>query len=355
MTILWYTLALVFMLALLARYYAVPAAASPIAIRPSHGLAVLAMLALALVSGLRSNIGDTVYYMHSYATGDHRFASIGFEGDFGFNYLQALLKTISPDPQLLVFTTAVITNALVVRVLYTYSRQFELSVFCYLATGMYTVSMNGIRQFLAASIVFLATKYLLAGDWKKYMLVVLLAATMHNTALILIPIYFIVRREAWTRMTFALLAMGVVLAFGFQTVSGFLFSAIEDTHYGAYKDFAEGGASIFRVIVNCVPLALVYLGRERMRELWPKSDYIVNLAMLGAVFMIISTQNWIFARFNIYFGLYNLILISWLVKLFAERDRKLVYCGLLLCYAAYFYYEQVVALQLDYKSNYINW
>ena len=49
------------------------------------------------------------------------------------------------------------------------------------------------------------------------------------------------------------------------------------------------------------------------------------MAIIGLMFMIISTQNWIFARFSIYFNLYQLILISWVVKLFHEKDQRFIY------------------------------
>ena len=113
----------------------------------------------------------------------------------------------SNDPQLLIFTTALITNVLIVITLYKYSRMIELSLFVFIASGMYTVSMNGIRQSLAAAIIFAATKYILDGNFKKFLLVILLASTIHQTALIFIPIYFIVRRKAWTRDTYILLGI----------------------------------------------------------------------------------------------------------------------------------------------------
>ena len=64
---------------------------------------------------------------------------------------------------------------------------------------------------------------------------------------------------------------------------------------------------------------IAFFGKEKLRELWPQSDYIVNLATLGVVFLILATQNWIFARFNIYFNLYSLILISWVSYI---NDKK---------------------------------
>ena len=45
-------------------------------------------------------------------------------------FLQMILKNYSEDPQIMIFTTALITNVLIVFVLYKYSRMFELSILC---------------------------------------------------------------------------------------------------------------------------------------------------------------------------------------------------------------------------------
>ena len=74
----------------------------------------------------------------------------------------------------MIFTTALITNILIISVLYKYSRMFELSTYVYITGGLFLVSMNGIRQVLAAAIIFTATKYLINGNWVKYFLIVFL-------------------------------------------------------------------------------------------------------------------------------------------------------------------------------------
>lgn len=87
--------------------------------------------------------------------------------------------------------------------------------------------------------------------------------------------------------------LAVLIVIGFNQFTEVLFKTIEDTQYGQYKEFHEGGANILRVAVDSVPLILAYIGRDRLREIFPKCDYIVNMALLGTVFMFISTQNWI--------------------------------------------------------------
>lgn len=353
MTILWMNLAIVFIFSFFARYFAVPVTTGYALIKPNQLLVLMTSLSLVLVAGLRNNIGDTYFYMHAYTVTNFNWEYIQKNKDMGFNIFQMVLQKYTDDPQVMVFSTALITNVLIVFILYKYSRLIDLSLYVYITSGMYLTSMNGIRQYLAAAIIFAATKYILDGNWKKYILIVLLASTFHQSALVLIPIYFLIRRKAWSSTTFILLFLAVLIVIGFNQFSEVFFAAIGDTQYGHYKDFHEGGANILRVAVDAAPLILAYLGRKRLRELFPKSDYIVNLSLLGTVFMLISTQNWIFARFSIYFGLYQLILISWVVKLFTKKDQKFIYYAIVVCYFVYFVYEHVITLRIIYKSNFL--
>lgn len=357
MTILWITLAIVFVFAYFSRY------ASPIVIthgysqifRPSKLLVFGAMITLVLVSGLRINIGDTHTYANVYSSNEFTWDYILSHKDIGFGVFQMILQLISKDPQIMIFSAALITNALIVIVLAKYSKRIELSMYVYITGGLFLVSMNGIRQTFAAAIAFTATKYLIEGNFVKYALIIVIASFIHQSALILLPIYIVVRFKPWSKATIALLIFSIIIVIGYGEFSSILFTVIEDTQYGGYDDFNEGGASSLRAIVMAAPLILAYLGREKLKQLFPKSDVIVNMTLLSVVFMIVSTQSWIFARFSIYFGLYQLILISWVVELFKQKDQKLIYYGILVCYMAYYYYENVISLNIVYKSNFLTW
>lgn len=356
MTILWWNLAVVFVFSFFSRYFAKPAF-SPVSITSisyNKVFALGALLSLVLVGGLRSNIGDTYFYKHAYELNDFSWNQVKEKENIGFWILQMFLKRISDDPQILIFTAAAITNVLIVIIFLKYSRQFELSTYVYITGGLFLVSMNGLRQVLTAAIVFTATRFIISGNFVAYALIVLFASTFHESALILLPIYFLVRYKAWSRATLMLLVVAVVIVIGFDQFSSVLFSSLEDTQYGHYKDFKEGGANVIRVAVFGTPLLIAFFGREKLREIFPESDYIVNMALIGLVFMIVSTQNWIFARFNIYFELYQLILVGWIVRLFHEKEQRLAYLGIIACYFLYYYYESVISLNIHYKSDYIN-
>ncbi|MEH7298973.1 EpsG family protein [Neobacillus drentensis] len=354
MTVLWINLTIVFLCSFLSRYFSRPLVLndSLVSLRPNKLFAIFTIISFTLVSGLRNNIGDTPFYIHTYNINNFTWEYVKSQDDIGFGILQMILKKYTDDPQILIFTTALITNVLIMIGLFKYSRLVELSTYVYITGGLFIVTMNGIRQCLAAAIIFTATKYLIEGKMIRYILVVIFASFFHQSALILIPIYFLVRYRAWSKATLILLLFSVLIVLCFNEFSKILFSAIQDSQYALYGQFNEGGANIFRVIVFAVPIVLAFFGREKLREIYPDSDVIINMAIIGLSFMIISIGNWIFARFNIYFELYQIILISWVVKVFRNKDQKLVYYAIVLCYFAYYYYESVINLNIKYASNY---
>lgn len=354
MTILWTNLVLVFVFSSLSRLFVKSTYVNeeiqmqyP---KPNKIFVFLVMATLVIVSGLQVNIGDTPFYAHSFKTQEFTWGQVKEGKDIGFGILQMILQSYTNNPQYLIFITAMITNIIIVSVFYNYSRLFELSTFVYITGGTHVVSMNGIRQVLAAAICFIAIKYLLKGDFIKYALIIMFASTFHFSALILLPMYFLTRVKAWSNFTFFSLGMAVLIVISFEQFSSLLFSTLEDTQYSEYSTFDEGGANIIRVAVSSAPLLLAYLGRENLREIYPKIDYIVNMSLFGLIFMIISTQNWIFARVSIYFNLYQLVLISWILVIFAKKDQKFIYYCVLIFYFVYYYYETVISLNLQYRS-----
>lgn len=354
MTVLWVNFTLVYIFSTFSRYFSKASLenTSPVPVKLNKALVVGTLLTLVLISGLRSNIGDTYVYKSIYEANDFTWEYIKSQKDIGFGILQMFLKKLSNDPQIMIFTTALITNSLIIFVLATYSRMFEISTYVYITGGFFLVSMNGIRQTLAAAIIFTGTKFLIEGNWFKYILVVLFASLFHQSALILIPIYFIVRYKAWSKATYILLLVSILIVIGYEQFTVLLFSAIEDSQYGHYAEFKEGGANFMRVVVDLVPLLIAFIGRNKLREIFPQSDYIVNMALIGFLFMIISTQNWIFARFSLFFTLYQLILISWIIKLFRKKDQKFIYFALIICYFLYYFYENVISLNTIYNSKF---
>lgn len=315
--------------------------------------AFLIFLVIFLISAFRNDIGDTFQYKHSYSLlYKYKFNT---EGDWGFNLFQYILYTINKDPLLLIVVTSLITVGFNIYNLYHYSNYLELEIYMYITSGYFTTTMNGIRQSMIAAVIFTFTRIIEKGNTKLYIISILLASTFHQSALILIPVYFIVKQEAWSKTTVAVIIVSCIGFMGFSTIFPALLGALEDTNYGYYANQTDmGGSSFMRVIVNAVPVVLAYIKRKELKESWPKSNIFVNMALINVIFVAFGMYNWIFNRFTIYFQLYNFVLIPYIIQnCFKGKEKRLLYFGFMLCYFGFFYYEQVIGFNMQYNSKYL--
>ena len=315
-------------------------------------------------SGLRKTIGDTEQYIDIYQRIDPETAEpvrFSFSANNMFHYLEYRLRLVTDDPMPLLMICAVLALVPAIYILYQYASPFEMGIGLFVLTGYYSLSMNGMRQYLAAGFVLMGTKYLFSekkADFFKFLIFVLIAWTFHSSALIMIPIYFIVRRPAWRPMMFLLVGATIVGTLLFDRFLPTFLSAIEDSDYGVYAHNGwftagvEGGSNFIRIVVLLVPLVLAYLWRERMSAVMGREwDILVNLSVFDLMFYILSLYNWLFARLAIYTSLYVVVMLTHLISKGTSReDSRYMNAGVLALYAIYFY--NMKDSIIGYRSNY---
>ena len=318
------------------------------------------ILIFILVAGLRNNIGDTEQYVHSYNLLNEFTGFSDDAKDKGFTIFQLFLYNISNDPQFFIFVTSLITQLFNVITLVIYKSYFELEVYMYITSGCFLVSMNGIRQAMVGAILFFCSRLIIKGKFIPYAIIVAILSTMHSSALMMIPVYFVVREEAWSKRTKIIIGLAAIGFMFFYELMPAVFDAMGDSSYTEYEEAmlnGGGGSSLMRVIVNAVPVVMAYIFRDKLKESWPESNVFVNMSLINLIFVTFALYNWIFARFQIYFQLYNFVLLPYMIKNCFERrqERDFVYYCFIICYFVFFYYEQVIGgVGLGYRSNFID-
>lgn len=343
MTVFYLTLLSVYIFSLLARIIRVKHK------RISWIFVIIVILILILVSGLRSGIGDTYMYKHLYTLIGPEFNSDGYEP--GFICFLQILKLISDNPQFMIMVISIIINVLNVISMYIFTKDgyFEIAIFLYIASGYYTVTMNGIRQSLAASILFIGTIFIVKKKFIPYLITCLLMISIHNSAFVMIPVYFIVKEKAWSKRTNILYGLMLLGLFFYDP----LMNILQGSKYGAYSDFNEGGANPIRISVFLVPIVLAYLRRKNISEKYKNGDIFVNMTTICGIIMLFSAFNWIFARFTIYFQPYSFIVFAFLLKnCFYGKEKRIIYLGLIVFYFLFFYYDQAISLGIRYTTDF---
>lgn len=328
---------------------------------PNPIAVILPIVFFTVFVALRRTIGDTYYYMHSFnLMPDENLVSLELFFESMYSFFQNAIRNLTDDPQWLIAFAAVFSIPVPLIILYKYCPRFEMAIFMFVAFGYLGGAMNGMRQYMGASIVLLATRYLFSEkktDFIKYAVIVLLAYCMHNSAIIMLPLYFVVRRRAWQISSYLMVlgsAVGVVI---FDTILPSFLSALEQTDYSNYAQNGwftsgqEGGSSFFRVMFIAYPLVIAYLNKERLKMLGRIGDILVNIVFVDVAIYMIAIYNWIFARLAIYLAIYFMIFVIWVVNYAVPpKDRSLFVFATI---AVYFLYSRTDSFMIaTYESDY---
>lgn len=323
--------------------------------KPNILLSLILVSIFVLVAGLRSSLGDTSAYVHTYANITEETDIFKSSYEAGFMLFLLFLRRFSSDPQFMIFVTAAITNVLNIWLIRKYSEDsyFELSIFMYIAAGTYVVTMNGIRQCLVASLIFASTILIIKRKLISYCIVILLLSTIHSSALIMIVVYFIAIKEAWSKDIIKVIILFLVCMILYEPLMNIIFGILGNSKFGQYKDFNEGGANILRIAVSGVPVFLAFIKRDILKDKWKNSNIFINISLVNFIIMSFSYFNWIFARFNLYTEIYSIVLLPYIIKncFQNKKERRLLYYSLIVAYFIYFYFETISG-DVVYRSNF---
>ena len=326
------------------------------------GLALFVMAYIIIIIGLRSGVGDTPAYitMFNDAPSQFSFSALdSYEKDQGYFALSMLFKQfVSTDFHMWFLLIAAVSGCAVAYTLYKYSENFFFSMFLFMAMVHFVWMLNGMRQFIAVSILFASTRFLIERKFLKYLIVVLLVSTIHVTALIMIPVYFIVTARPWGKIMWIAVAATLVIGLSLDRIAASWSFLLEDSAYEGYLEVAasSGGSNLLRSAVAIAPPLLALVCKRYTDQ--AKENRILNISIIMSVLSAVTylcssfSGGILVGRLPIYFDMYNLLLLPWLVKnAFTKRSQPVVYLGLIICYLAFFYFKAVYGQGLTYISD----
>jgi len=311
---------------------------------------------LILLAGTRANIGDTTAYRIAFRNMGTSFSDLsailqGNHKDKGYSVLVFCLKRIIGNHDKLFFTIiAAICITCVVSVYKRHSCNFLMSMFLFIASSDYVQwNYNGMRQFIAVSVIFAATDWLLEKKYLQYYGLILLMSTVHASASLMVPVSLLVLGKPWNIRT-VLFTAAIVVAINFSDgVKDLIAEFMEDTQYsGEIGQFMNTeGTNFLRVAVFIIPPVLSLVFRRYVQCAQdPVLNLSVNMSVISmGVYILSAVTSGIFiGRIPIFFSLYNYLLLPWLVEhVFEKKSQRLVYAGIIACYLYFYYYQMTVA------------
>jgi hypothetical protein len=254
-------------------------------------LTVLALI-IVLYSGLRSRSNDTGNYIYGYLWGIsgnlHEIKDVLFamEDGFGFTIYEIIVKAIFGSNYVRFLTvTALITCGSNIKFWRRYSSDFSLAIFLFITTTYYSFTMAAVRQCLAMAIGIWAIPKFIEKKWLKGVLIVLLAACIHQTSILYLFGIFLTS-NIWNKMTNVLILVMVAISSWYDV---FITTVAMVTGYGK-ESFLSDGTNIYRTFVWLVPVVLSFIYRKKFnRDGNMMSKTAVNLSEIGSALMILAS------------------------------------------------------------------
>lgn len=323
--------------------------------RYSWIVAILVFLPLIYMSAKRGWIADTPLYIRNFtermpsALSDIPSYINTVKKDKGFYFLSSIIKVIIGNHvELYLGIIAAIQSAGLIFLFRKYSPAFAVSFFLFIAsTDYFSWMFNGIRQFTAVCMMLFATPFLLKRKFVPAILVILIASTMHRSALIMIPLVLISVGEAWNKRTLLFLAVVLLAVMFVGQFTNLLDDALQNTQYSYvvddYTAWNDDGTNPLRVLVYSFPAIVSFWGRNKIKHYGDDmTHFCVNMSIASAGLYLISmvTSGLFMGRLPIYASLYSYILLPWEIDhLIDQKNRLLVYMSMIMAYVFLYYYQ----------------
>ncbi len=297
-----------------------------------------------LMSGLRWNTGaDWTPYLYYYTHYDPSilFFRIAFEPGFGL--FVRFLRIFSDSFTFYLIVFALFTIGLRALFFYRYTNAILLSLFLFWGIGTFA-EVFGVRQSLAISLCLSGVPLIIKRRFWFFALVVLLATSIHTTAIIFLAAYPVFHAKWSVRTKSILLVLSIIIGIvGGGSLLLSLFSSIPGLGRFAQKatDYMEMGTETNWAAVSktqqlligifkralIIPVFLYY--EKYMKERSPYYKGFLNLYVFGnAIYFVVGD----FLSLQRLAGYFYPLEILLLCLIFEHSKKKIIWFSILLIY-----------------------
>ena len=304
-------------------------------------LLILFAVALMLVEGFRYGYQDTVNYKGIYRDlSDSLEIALNIDLEPGYVYLMWLLRKISVHPQFIILVTSMFIVFADFRFLSKYSYNLVFSLYLYFLSS-FTGNMNGVRQLLAASILTFAFPFAVEKKTFRYLLVILLASTIHKSAILMIPLYFAFSGKRWNTILRGLVGFCAFSVVAPGLINSLIGRFFEESYANYINDYI--GANIMNAVIAAVPFALSLIYHFNNRETIGENrtiDVLINMQAISFSFMLLATTMAQYARIGMYMRHATAVTVPFLIdNVFQGENRRFVKMMAIILYFVLFLIE----------------
>ena len=172
----------------------------------------------------------------------------------------------------------------------------------------------------------------------KWLIVVLIAASIHITAILMFFIYFVCNLKCSWKLVGVYFIIAVVLLFAYEPLFN-LVGALKQDEVDTSDVYMSTQVNLLRVAVQCVPIVLLLFVNQDEINNDADTRFLFNICLLNAAIAIAAMNSAYLSRFCIYTACFQILMYPKILSKMRGNNRLLFTILLLLCYAIFWAYE----------------
>lgn len=252
------------------------------------------------------------------------YYGLGIGKDPGYIVFEKLFQYVSHDYQLFLLFIATLFFSSLGYFIYKNSISILDIIVSFLmySTLFYAFfSITGHRQTIATAVSLFCFELLKRKQLFFYVILILLASTIHKSVLILLPFYFI---GNWVNYKWFFIS--VFLSFPFlmlfrYNIAELLVSIADSKAYEQYKNFEGAGTFTFTLMILLISIATLWR-LNSINNLSHVNKYIILAFGFGLAFTPLTWVNPSLMRVVQYFSIFMLALVPMILKSFQRKNKE---------------------------------
>lgn len=300
---------------------------------------ILSFLPLYIVSAIRYDVGTD--YLLRYVPGFYKIYNTGKESfELGYMLLNKFVLLFTKDYLFLFIITSFIFCFFIYKTIYENSKDVCYSILLLVFTTSYFVSLNIVRQCIAAALFVYSVKYIRTKDLKKYLIFNGIGILFHSSAIICLPVYFIANK---LNLKVHLCSFAAIILARPIINKAFIFF-VNLTKYDRYYESKYYTQKIY-VTAFIIELAVLILCYMVYKEGKDNERYVMftNIQFVCVFLLLISSVIPNISRIILYFQFVKIVYLPEVIGLIKSRKLYIItkIC-VISCYAMYMINEIII-------------
>lgn len=269
-----------------------------------------------------------------------------FKGESGYIWINIIISWFTENRYIFILVFTLIIYFLLFISLKRYVTNYSFALILFLGLWFY-FSFTYLRQVMGATVAWLAINYIIERNFLKFFIVWFIAWSIHKSAIIFFPIYFLPIRKFPPKLIIRVMALTLIL--GFTPIPNFLFSSYGDNSIVEQRtDYNASGGIRIEYFTEAVFFLYFILKNYKFVQNKTQNILLLNMALVFCMILLFFIRSDNGGRLSWYYVIGIIVTLSNIANL-ADNKKNI---SIILIFVSLFLFLRVYNSWQNYLNLY---